>query len=150
MTLDPNVSKMDQTFRNLLNPRNPTFGAKFDTKSGLTIVRLDRFWDLGTFPIGSRSYPRIRPHELAIQIDIIGALLFGQGGLGRWSHEGTKNWQNLVGEDTWPFSGPGERSRGIETGNLQEIAVRTWWDHSRGIKLTILGQKFPKLPVCRV
>jgi len=97
---------------------------------------------LGTFPIGSRSYPRIRPHELAIQIDIIGALLFGQGDLGRWYHEGTKNWQNLVGEDTWPFSGPGERSRGIETGNLQEIAVRTWWDHSRGIKLANLGHDF--------
>ena len=31
-----------------------------------------------------------------------------------------------------PFSGPGERSPRIETGNLHEIAVRTWWDHSQG------------------
>ena len=58
---------------------------------GIIIVRLDRFWDLGTFPIGSRSYPRIRPHDLAIQIDIIGAFLFRQGALGRWYHERAKN-----------------------------------------------------------
>ena len=38
------------------------------------------------------------------------------------------------GEDTWPFSGPGERSRGIETGNLQEIAVRTWGGPFPGVQ----------------
>ena len=105
---------------------------------------------MGTFLVGLTSYPRSQPHDLGIQIDIIGALLFGQDSLGDGIVRGEKIDKILSGEDTWPFSGPGERSRGIETGNLQEIAVRTWWDHSRGIKLTILGQKFPKLPVCRV
>ena len=47
----------------------------------------------------------------------------------------------LSGEDTWQFSGPGERSREIETGNFQEIGVRTCWDRSRGLKPPNLGQK---------
>ena len=37
------------------------------------------------------------------------------------------------------FSGPGGISRGIDTGNLHEIAVRTLWDHSRGLKATDLN-----------
>ena len=41
----------------------------------------------------------------------------------------------MLGKDTRPFSGPCERSRGIETGNLQEIAVRALWDPTRGPKL---------------
>ena len=46
----------------------------------------------------------------------------------------------LPGKDTRPFSEPGERSRGIETGNLQEIAVRTLWDHSWGPKPENMAQ----------
>ena len=44
------------------------------------------------------------------------------------------------GKDTGPFSEPGGRSGGIETGNLRGIAVRTLWDHSRGPKSDFLGQ----------
>ena len=40
----------------------------------------------------------------------------------------------LSRKDPRPFWGPGERSGGIETGNLQEIPVRTLWDYSRGPK----------------
>ena len=50
----------------------------------------------------------------------------------------------LPGKDTGPFWGPGERSGGIETGNLQEIAVRTLWDYSRGPKPENPGQKYKK------
>ena len=51
----------------------------------------------------------------------------------------------LPGKDTRPFSEPGERSRGIETGNLQEIAVRTLWDHSRGPKPENIAPKSEKM-----
>ena len=51
----------------------------------------------GTFLVGLRSYPRVRPHDLGIQIDIISGLLFRQGTLGRWYQEGTQNGPNLVG-----------------------------------------------------
>ena len=42
----------------------------------------------------------------------------------------TQIWGHDFGAD----SGPGERSGGIENGNLQEIVVRTLWDYSRGPK----------------
>ena len=51
----------------------------------------------------------------------------------------------LPSKDTRPFSEPGERSRGIETGNLQEIAVRTLWDHSRGPKPKNMAPKSQKV-----
>ena len=51
----------------------------------------------------------------------------------------------LPGKDTRPFSEPGERSRGIETGNLQEIAVRTLWDHSQGPKPDNMAPKSKKM-----
>ena len=51
----------------------------------------------------------------------------------------------LPGKDTRPFSGPGERSGGIETGNLQEIPVRTLWDHSRGPKPANFDKKNMKM-----
>ncbi len=47
---------------------------------------------------------------------------------------GAKIDKILSGEDTWPFSVPGGSSRGIETGDLQETAVSTWWDRSQGPK----------------
>ncbi len=56
----------------------------------------------------------------------------------------------LPGKDTGPFWGPGERSGRIETGNLQEIAVRTLWDYSRGPKPENLGQKSKTYWTCRV
>ena len=46
------------------------------------------FWD---FPLGSRFYPRIRPHNPAIQIDTIHATLFPQGPPGRWYCEESKH-----------------------------------------------------------
>ena len=51
----------------------------------------------------------------------------------------------LPGKDTRLFSEPGERSGGIMTGNLQEIAVRTLWDHSRGPKPDFWDQKSTKM-----
>ena len=50
----------------------------------------------------------------------------------------------LPGKDTGPFWGPGERSGRIETGNLQEIAVRTLWDYSQGPNPENPGQKSKK------
>ena len=104
----------------------------------------------GTFLVGLRSYPRVRPHDLGIQIDITSGFLFRQGPWGDGIMRGAKIDNILSGKNTWPFSGPGERSRGIETRDLHETAVRTWWDHSRGPKPAILGHVGPKLPVCRV
>ena len=52
----------------------------------------------------------------------------------------------LPSEDTESFWGPGERSGGIEAGNLQEIAVRTLWDHSRGPKPDFVGPNIQKIP----
>ena len=48
-------------------------------ESGQIITTSGDFWNLGTFPIGSRSYPRIGPHDLGIQIDIIGAFFSVRG-----------------------------------------------------------------------
>ena len=56
----------------------------------------------------------------------------------------------LPGKDTGPFSEPGERSGGIETGNLQEIAVRTLRDYPRGPKRDFLGHKSKKYRISRV
>ena len=53
----------------------------------------------------------------------------------------------LSDRNTWPFSGPGGSSQGIETGDLQETAVRTLWDPSRDPKPPNLGQKSKN---CRV
>ena len=89
---------------------------------------------MGTFPIGSRSYPRIGSHDLGIQIDIIDALLIHWGALGDGIMRGPKVDGILSGREPGPFSGPGERSQGIKTGDLQEMPVRTWWDPSRGPK----------------
>ena len=47
----------------------------------------------------------------------------------------------LPGKDTGQFWGPGERSGRIQTGNLQEIPVRTLWDYSQGPKPKNPGQK---------
>ena len=54
------------------------------------------------------------------------------------------------GNDTGPFSEPGGRSGGIETGNLQEIAVRTLWDHSRDPKSKNTGPKSKKSRIPQV
>ena len=56
----------------------------------------------------------------------------------------------LPGKDTGPFWGPGERSGRIETGNLQEIAVRTLWDYSRGPKPENTDQNPRKCRISRV
>ena len=58
--------------------------------------------------------------------------------------------KTLLGDDSRPFSGRGGSSRGFETGDRQEIAVRTWWDRSRGPKPTNYGSKLPVCQVCRV
>ena len=79
-------------------------------------------------------FPRVGPHDLGVQIDIVGAFLLCQGTLGRWPCERGKNDKTLLGDDSRPFSGPGGSSRDFETGDMQEIAVRTWWDRSRGSK----------------
>ena len=50
--------------------------------SGMIIVALDGFGDLGTFPVGMTLFPRVGPHDLGIQIDILGAFLLCQGTLG--------------------------------------------------------------------
>ena len=47
---------------------------------------------------------------------------------------GEDTWQFSGPGNTWQFSGPGGSSRGIETGDLQETAARTWWDRSWGPK----------------
>ena len=65
-------------------------------QSGLIIVTLDWFWDLGTFLVGSRLYPRTRPHNPSIQTDTTHASLSPQGALGRWHWEESKNWQNVA------------------------------------------------------
>ena len=64
--------------------------------------------------------------------------------------KGEKIDKTLLGDDLGPFSAPGGSSRDFETGNRQEIAVRTWWDRSRGSKPANSCQKFTKLPVCWV
>ena len=51
----------------------------------------------------------------------------------------------LSDRNTWPFSGPGGSSRGIETGDLQETAVRTLWDLP-GAQNRQIWVKIPKLP----
>ena len=103
----------------------------------------------GDFSIGSRSYPRIGPHDLGVQIDIIGGFLSVRVPWGEGVVRGPEIGNVLLGKNTWPFSGPGERSRRTETGNLQEIAVRIWWEPSRGTKLAKKGRKSAKLPGCR-
>ena len=60
-------------------------------KSGIIIVTLDGFGDLGTFLVGLTFFPRVGPHDLGIQIDIVGAFLLCQGTLGRWPCERGKN-----------------------------------------------------------
>ena len=59
--------------------------------SGIIIVTLDGFGDLGTFLVGLTFFPRVGPHDLGIQIDIVGAFLLCQGTLGRWPCERGKN-----------------------------------------------------------
>ena len=42
--------------------------------------------------------------------------------------------KTLLVVDSGSFWGRGGSSRGFEAGDLQEIAVRTWWDRSWGPK----------------
>ena len=63
---------------------------------GLIIAYIGWIWEFWDFPLGSRFYPRIRPHNPAIQIDTIHATLFPQGPPGRWYCEESKNWQNVA------------------------------------------------------
>ena len=53
--------------------------------------------------------------------------------MSRWAHGAhgahVHGFMDFMGCVDGPFSGPGERSRESKTGNLQEIAVRSLWDH---------------------
>ncbi len=51
----------------------------------------------------------------------------------------------ISGHEFGADSGPGERSGGIQTGNLQEITARTLWDYSRGPKPENPGHKSTKM-----
>ena len=102
---------------------------------GQTITTSSDLWDLGTFLVELPFVPKVGPHDLGIQIDIVGAFLLCQGTLGRWPCERGKIDKTLLGDDSGPFWGRGGSSRGFETGDLQEIAVRTWWDRSQDPKL---------------
>ena len=51
--------------------------------AGLIIAYIGWIWGFWDFLLGSIFYPRIRPHNPAIQIDTIHAPLFPQGPPGR-------------------------------------------------------------------
>ena len=94
-----------------------------------------------TFLVELRSYPRVQPYDLGIQIDITCGFLFRQGTVKDGIMRGAKIDKILLEEDSGPFSAPDGRSRQSKTGILQETAVRTLWDYSRALKASNLDRK---------
>ena len=95
-------------------------------------------WGFGDVPCRIAVLSQVRLHDLGIQIDIIGALLFCQGGLGRWYRERAKltkcGWARILNH----FGGWGAGARKSKWTDLKGIAIRTLWDYSWSLKQAVL------------
>ena len=98
--------------------------------------------DFPCIVVGLRSYPRIRPHDLAIQIDITGALLLCEGpdpgevACGGGLVKGGKQCVDFVGRKSGVilglFQGPKKRDR--RHGDLPSGAMKSSWENAISAK----------------